>query len=101
MDKVLNFIKVAFKFLSSVLSVIGKIPVFLLPPKLKGYRTELFNMIGVVIVALEGFDITGMCESVAAIININCNTVQEIFALLMLMGNLDLRKKTDTKVYQD
>ncbi len=97
MDNILNKVKLVISFLASVLKFIGKVPVFLLPPALKGYRTELFNILAVVAVALEGLDITSMCESLSGLIHLNCATIQEIFAILVATANIDLKGKTLAK----
>lgn len=100
MEKVLNVIKQVIIALSAVLKFIGKIPVFLLPASLKGYRTQLLNILAIIAVALEGLDITGMCEALSSVIHLDCTKIQEIFAILVASANIELRSKTDTKVFE-
>jgi len=94
MEKFLNGVKVVITFIATILKFIGKVPVFLLPPSLKGYRTELFNILAVVAVSIQGLDIADLCGTVASIVHINCATVQEIFAILVATANIDLKSKT-------
>ncbi|HNC36744.1 MAG TPA: hypothetical protein PLD32_09265 [Saprospiraceae bacterium] len=97
MDNILNKVKYVITFFATILKFIGKIPVFLLPPALKGYRTELFNILAVVAVTLEGMDITSMCESLSSLFHLNCALIQEIFAILVACANIDLKGKTVPK----
>lgn len=86
--------------LGNILNFIGKIPAFLLPSSLKGYRTELFNILAVVVVTLEQFDITGITEALCSLVNCDPDAIKTVFLMLIASINVALRRKTDTAPHQ-
>lgn len=92
----MNTLKKVIVILGNVLNFIGKVPAFLLPSSLKGYRTELFNILAVAVVALEQFDITGLADAICGLINCDADAIKGIYVLLIAAINISLRRKTDT-----
>lgn len=92
----MELIKKIIVILGSILNFIGKLPAFLLPASLKGYRTELFNILAIAIGFLETFDYVGISESICGIFNCDPKSIQAIFVLLITSINIALRRKTDT-----
>lgn len=82
--------------ISTVLGFIGKIPVYLLPKQLKGYRTILINTLATIVIFLQSFDIVNISESICSLFNCDPTNIQTIFGLLLAAVNIDLRSKTDT-----
>ncbi|MEP7197278.1 MAG: hypothetical protein ABI851_12220 [Saprospiraceae bacterium] len=85
--------------LGSVLNFVGKIPAFLLPNALKGYRTELFNLLALGVAALDKFDIIGISDAICGIFNCDPKAIQMLFALIVTAGNVALRRTTDTPAH--
>jgi len=95
----MELIKKIIVILGSILNFVGKLPAFLLPASLKGYRTELFNILAVAIGFLETFDYIGISESICGIFNCDAKAIQAIYVLLVTTINVALRRKTDTAAH--
>jgi len=89
-------VKKIIVLLGNILAFIGKLPVFLLPKSLKGYRTELFNILAVVIVMLESIDITGISEGLCQLFNCDPEAIKGVFLALVAAINVALRRETTT-----
>lgn len=94
-------IKRVIVLLGNVLNLIGKIPAFLLPAKLKGFRTELFNGLAALVVILEGFEITSIADAICGLFNCDPKLIVEVFMLLVTSVNVSLRRKTDTAPHKN
>lgn len=95
----MEILKKIIVILGNILAFIGKLPAFLLPASLKGYRTELFNILAIAVGFLETFDYIGISESVCGIFNCEPNTIQALFVLLITSINIALRRKTHTAAH--
>jgi hypothetical protein len=82
----------------AILGFIGKIPVFLLPPQWKGYRTIIINTFAAIALFLQSIDIINISESICNLFNCDPLLIQSLFGLLLAAVNIDLRSKTDTEV---
>ena len=96
----MEILKKIITILGNVLAFIGQVPAFLLPQSLKGYRTELFTLIGLGIAALESFDITGIADAICGIFSCNPSVIHSIYALILAAGNVALRRKTNTAAHK-
>lgn len=89
-------VKKIIVILGNILAFIGKLPAWLLPKAMKGYRTELFNILAVVIVMLESVDITGISTALCQLFNCDADVIKTTFLALVSAVNVALRRDTDT-----
>lgn len=89
-------IKKIIVLLGNILAFIGKLPAWMLPKSLKGYRTELFNILAVVVVMLESVDITGISEGLCQLFSCDADVIKTTFLSLVAAVNVALRRDTDT-----
>lgn len=89
-------VKKIIVLLGNILAFIGKLPAWLLPKQLKGYRTELFNILAVVVVMLESVDITGISTGLCSLFNCDPDVIKTTFLALVSAVNVALRRETNT-----
>lgn len=94
--------KKIIEIIAKVMSFIGAVPAWILPDKLKGYRTQFYLIISTIVGMLAVF--TDMIPKICELLNgvgISCNTEMITAVLIALATSMgaNLREKTNTPVF--